>query len=33
MRILLIDFGGAVLDANSLNTYTKSYFFYNEKDY
>ncbi len=33
MNISLIDLGGAVLDSNDLDTYTKSYFFYDEKDF
>ncbi len=33
MNIYLIDLGGAVLDANVLDTYSKSYFFYNYADY
>ncbi len=33
MKILLIDLGGAALDALHLDTYTKKYFFYDEKDY
>ncbi len=33
MNISLIDLGGAVLDSNYLDTYTKSYFFYDNRDY
>jgi hypothetical protein len=33
MNLFLIDLGGAALEANTIDTITKSYFFYNEHDY